>query len=345
MEFAIVEIKEKKDTYVIYDMENKGVCCCSSYTIKQLLDNNHTVHGARYDNGRLKVSEVDLQGNLRTKKSGVICKDATKRRSMVTILKGLDEKHYPREIKSKRGNGSYVSIKIRRKDNKDFKLEVLNGGFGLYKEFKGIGIQNSIGGIVTSNGVTISAEYLKVLKTDEFSLQVRVVEVEEKEKELLDCMYDNCEKLIESNAKLDRQLTEINKQLDKLELERLKLKEEQENLIFNIQQGTTDTKKSLYNECIKYKYSGITGEELEKYSFFSKQYCTVDAEYIQVLLSKTKRPILYTYGLKYRNPTTKDKKITNEQAVNYFKSGGMIDVDATDPNVIYMNEYSANDMW
>ena len=36
MKFIIVEVKGK-DLYTIYDTEHKGVCCCSMYTLKQLV--------------------------------------------------------------------------------------------------------------------------------------------------------------------------------------------------------------------------------------------------------------------------------------------------------------------
>ncbi len=44
MEFSIVE-KRDNDRFVLYDMKNKGKACASKYTIKQLIDNGHTVYG------------------------------------------------------------------------------------------------------------------------------------------------------------------------------------------------------------------------------------------------------------------------------------------------------------
>lgn len=347
MKFAIVEIKESlKDTYVIYDMENKGVCCCSSYTIKQLIENNHTVYGAKYnDNGRLKISEVDLQGNLRTKKTGIICKDTTKR-SMVTITKGLDEKHYPREVKTKRGNGSCVSIQIKSKDNKKFRLNNLCGCSHEYDEFKETGIQVSNGNIITSNGTVISAEFIKEINVKKavFSSQIKVAEVEEEERKLLEYMYCIYEGILEQNRLITQKSDKIDKQLAELELEQARLKKEQKNLLDKNFNEKEEKKKFLYDECMKYQYRDLTGEELVKYSFHSK-YSTVSKEYIQVLLEKTSRPILYTLGYKWKNPTTQDVKITNEKALKILKNETLIDIDATNSDVIYMNEYSGNDMW
>lgn len=46
MNFEIVS-KRDTDRFVIRDLESKGMCCCSKYTIKQLLDMGHSVDGVR----------------------------------------------------------------------------------------------------------------------------------------------------------------------------------------------------------------------------------------------------------------------------------------------------------
>lgn len=94
MQFILIEIKGK-DLFTIYDVENKGVCCCSAYTLKQLLSDRNEVLGCQVVNGTLNVFECDLSGNKRAKKAPNCCSDLTKR-SAVTIEKGLDETHYPR---------------------------------------------------------------------------------------------------------------------------------------------------------------------------------------------------------------------------------------------------------
>lgn len=94
MKFIVIEIKDK-DLFTIYDVEHKGVCCCSAYTLKQLLSDHNEVLGCQVVNGKLNVFECDLDGNKRSRKASNCCTDTTKR-SAVTIEKGLDEAHYPR---------------------------------------------------------------------------------------------------------------------------------------------------------------------------------------------------------------------------------------------------------
>lgn len=99
MKFIVIEIKDK-DLFTIYDVEHKGVCCCSAYTLKQLLSDHNEVLGCQVVNGKLNVFECDLDGNKRSRKASNCCTDTTKR-SAVTIEKGLDEAHYPR-VKTER---------------------------------------------------------------------------------------------------------------------------------------------------------------------------------------------------------------------------------------------------
>lgn len=103
MKFIVIEIKDK-DLFTIYDAENKGVCCCSAYTLKQLLNDHNEVLGCKVVNGKLNVFECDLAGNKRSKKASDCCKDLTKR-SASTIEKGLLESKYPR-IKTERSTVS-----------------------------------------------------------------------------------------------------------------------------------------------------------------------------------------------------------------------------------------------
>lgn len=63
---------------------------------------------------------------------------------------------------------------------------------------------------------------------------------------------------------------------------------------------------------------------------------------IKYVLSTTKKPIKYTYGLAYRNPTTKNVPISSEQALKCL-SRKMCDVTEY-ADYISVNEYSSNDM-
>lgn len=112
MKFIVIEIKDK-DLFTIYDVENKGVCCCSAYTLKQLLSDHNEVLGCKVVNGKLNVFECDLDGNKRSRKASNCCTDTTKR-SAVTIEKGLDEEHYPR-VKTERKLDTTALLKETRK--------------------------------------------------------------------------------------------------------------------------------------------------------------------------------------------------------------------------------------
>lgn len=107
MKFIVVEIKQK-DLYTIYDADNKGVCCCSAYTLAQLQALGHTIIGFNtVAAGRISVKECGLDGKPREKKAPVICTDETKR-SASTIARGLDEKHYPR-VKQERNSTQSIN--------------------------------------------------------------------------------------------------------------------------------------------------------------------------------------------------------------------------------------------
>ena len=61
-------------------------------------------------------------------------------------------------------------------------------------------------------------------------------------------------------------------------------------------------------------------------------------------MKHTTKQIKYTYGLKMRGPTTCEKPISHEEAVQIWNKGGMFDVVEKDTWVDFQ-EVSANDMW
>ena len=64
----------------------------------------------------------------------------------------------------------------------------------------------------------------------------------------------------------------------------------------------------------------------------------------QAVIANTNKKILYTYGLRYRHPSTMDAPISKEKALAILERGGFIDVDENE-NAISITEYSTNDMW
>ncbi len=84
--------------------------------------------------------------------------------------------------------------------------------------------------------------------------------------------------------------------------------------------------------------------ELFSHTFYGKGEHHSKQEVIDFLRS-TDKPIKYTYGLGYRNPTTHNKPISLEEALGIVeREWGMLDVDER-PKYVHLNAYSENDMW
>lgn len=65
---------------------------------------------------------------------------------------------------------------------------------------------------------------------------------------------------------------------------------------------------------------------------------------IKDFLSATTKPIKYTYGLKYRNPTTYMVHKSLAEALEIVDNEGLLTVNEYE-DYIDMNAYSSNDMW
>lgn len=62
------------------------------------------------------------------------------------------------------------------------------------------------------------------------------------------------------------------------------------------------------------------------------------------LLETTDKPIKFTYGLAYRNPTTYKVPMTREDAIKTLSSNGLVDMQEFE-DYVHVNKYSENDMW
>lgn len=78
-----------------------------------------------------------------------------------------------------------------------------------------------------------------------------------------------------------------------------------------------------------------------KMSFY---YGTLDTKKAKEFISETNKPIKYTYGLGYRNPTINHVPITKERAMEIIDTESLLDIDEHE-DYIHLNAYSANDMW
>lgn len=78
-----------------------------------------------------------------------------------------------------------------------------------------------------------------------------------------------------------------------------------------------------------------------KMSFYNG---TLDRPALIEFIKTTTKPIKYTYGLGYRNPTTNHKPITVERAIEIVKTQGFLDATENE-EYLHLNAYSDNDMW
>ncbi len=78
-----------------------------------------------------------------------------------------------------------------------------------------------------------------------------------------------------------------------------------------------------------------------KMSFYNG---TLNRDELIKFISETSKPIRYTYGLGYRNPTTYKKRISKQQAIEIVEREGYLDADETH-EYLHLNAYSANDMF
>lgn len=300
MKYIIVE-KKNRDLFVIYDTTNGGVCCCSLYTIKQLVNDYHaTIIGF---NGN-KVVECDLDGNVRNKKAPSMCEILTKR-SASTIIKGLDEKHYPRTKTVRRCTGSIVEVEFKNETS--------------------IGIQLSNGDVcLIDNRIVFKSNIIKI----------NVTTVDKETEKLLKTLITNKEEITKINNKKKKIEDSYDKKIEKLMKER-------DAILYELNTEIRNNNENSKRLCLDYKYKDVTGNEICNYSFCSKS--DVSLEFMKVLIKKTTKPIVYTYGLGYRNPTTYRVPITKEKAFEYLDRC-MIDITA-ETTCIHINEFSGNDMW
>lgn len=304
--FCIVE-KKDKDLFTIYDTENKGVCCCSLYTLKDLVKQGCKINGFCFKNGKVSIQEVGLDGTPRVKKAPIICEDTTKR-SAVTILKGLDEKHYPRVKQNRKGVlgemtvGTVVDISYTCGD-------ITTGTTGVI-----VKQQNKLM-VMTLDGFLVQKEFI-----EDISKKQNITNYERIAFERMFKLCNMNESIYEERKNLEARLNKLTEKKIEIDRELSKVKQ-----LYN---------KELYNET-------VIGNEEFKQSFHGGM---LNKPYVAAVINKTKRPLLYTYGYTWKNPTTLRKSITKEQALDILNKASLLDVTATKDN-IHLNEFSANDMW
>lgn len=71
---------------------------------------------------------------------------------------------------------------------------------------------------------------------------------------------------------------------------------------------------------------------------------TLNKEELKKFIEGTEKPIRYTYGFKYRNPTTKDVPISKERALQIVLEESLLDATEYE-DYLDLNAYSEGDMW
>lgn len=316
--YRVVEVKSN-DLFVLYDVECGGVCCCSKYTINQLMqDYGAKVEGVTVTPKGIRVQEVGLDGKVRAKKAPIICEDEIKR-SAVTIIKGLDEKHYPRVKQERRSKGSVVKLSYIAKRSK----QRVEGAIAIqYDNAKFL---------LEDMRVLLRAEHPE-LKIESYAATADEI----KYMEYIRSKYDEKEGL---RLEIEKRREEIKKKIEALNKEIAELDARGEK-------AGAAIKKEVREAYLDRRYSWITGEEKVRYSFTGRiSGDLIPEEAVPYLLKRTKRRLLYTRGLEYRNPATHNKPITLEQALQIIQENIMFDIDATHDDYIHISTYSENDMF
>lgn len=90
---------------------------------------------------------------------------------------------------------------------------------------------------------------------------------------------------------------------------------------------------------------GLEGGKFVNYSFYtSEPPHSTPREVADYFMKHTTKQIKYTYGLKFRGPTTCEKPISHEEAMRIWSRNGMFDVREHEDWVDFQ-EVSGNDMW
>lgn len=71
---------------------------------------------------------------------------------------------------------------------------------------------------------------------------------------------------------------------------------------------------------------------------------TLKRDVLKAVIETTEKPIVYTYGYAWKNPTIHRKPVTKEQALDIVKEEDLLDAKEEE-SCIHLNAFSSNDMW
>lgn len=70
----------------------------------------------------------------------------------------------------------------------------------------------------------------------------------------------------------------------------------------------------------------------------------MDRDKLKKFIVDTDKPIRYTYGLGYRNPTTNKVLVDKVKALEIVETESLLDARENE-EYLHLNAYSGNDMW
>lgn len=139
-----------------------------------------------------------------------------------------------------------------------------------------------------------------------------------------------------------KEIDEVIKELEKRLNEERQLKDSLAKSISSYNELRSKAYKNYKEETrIKELSKSISGNEILEMSFY---HGTLDEIKAKAIIKKSNRPLTYTYGFSYRNPTTNHVKKTKEEAFTIIDTESFLDISFGEKE-IHLNAYSANDMW
>ena len=71
---------------------------------------------------------------------------------------------------------------------------------------------------------------------------------------------------------------------------------------------------------------------------------TMDRQALKAFVAETGKPICFTYGYEWKNPTTHRVPKSKAEAIRIIDRDSMLNA-TEEKNCLHLNEFSANDMW
>lgn len=198
------------------------------------------------------------------------------------------------------------------------KLE--NGSFGIHSEITNI--------FTECNRIITKKE------PEEAYEEIDESAVPEKTKKFLIEMIGLREERINRQKEIDSIKNTIKELAEKQSI----LETERTNFLYDIERLVKEYSEEKAFEQIK---DTVDGTEIEDMSFYKG---TLNRIRAKAIILKTDRPIVYTYGFTYRNPTTYRVPKTLEEALDIVAYEGYLDITFLESE-IHLNAFSSNDMW